>query len=188
MQVPETLINRCRKGERKAQFELYKLSYGFLMAVCSRYEKNKDDAEAILNKAFYKILTKLDLFDASKSPFDAWCRKVVINTIIDEFRKRKNDQLDFVESLDHSMPLNTMDYNEADRKFDAEELEKMIRDLPTVSQKVFNLYIVDGYSHKEIAEMLSISENTSKWHLSHARKTIKGMLLKIMNHVASILI
>jgi RNA polymerase sigma factor (sigma-70 family) len=188
MTVPETLIKRCRKGERKAQFEMYKLCYGFLMAICSRYEKNRDDAEALLNQAFLKILTKLDLFDQEKLPFDAWCRKITINTIIDDFRKQKADRHDFVETLETHVPVSTMDYNEADKKFDAEELENMIRELPTVSQKVFNLYTMDGYSHKEIADMLTITENTSKWHLSFARKSIKSKLLKIMNHVASILI
>lgn len=188
MRVAESLLERCRKGERKAQFELYKDCYSFLMSICSRYEKNKADAEALLNFAFYKILTNLQHFDSQKLPFDSWCRRITINTLIDEFRKKQKDQHQFVDQLENHVPLTTMDYNEADQKFDAEDLEQMIRNLPTVSQKVFNLYIVDGYSHKEIAEMLTITESTSKWHLSFARKTIKTMLLKIMNHVASILL
>ena len=71
-------------------------------------------------------------------------------------------------------------------RFDAEDLENMIRNLPPMSQKVFNLYIVDGYNHKEIGEMLNISEGTSKWHLSSARKTMKEMLKKVMNKVATV--
>jgi RNA polymerase sigma factor (sigma-70 family) len=188
MRVSESLLQRCRKGERKAQFELYKEMYSYLMAICSRYEKNKSDAEALLNLAFFKILTNLDAFEAAKVPFDSWCRRITINALIDEFRKKQRDQHNFVEQLEDHVPVSTMDFNEAEQKFDAEDLEQMIRNLPTVSQKVFNLYIVDGYSHKEIAEMLTITESTSKWHLSFARKTIKTMLLKIMNHVASILL
>ena len=79
-----------------------------------------------------------------------------------------------------------MDFNEADQRFDAEDLERMIRDLPEMSQKVFNLYIVDGYNHKEIGEMLHISEGTSKWHLFTARKTLKETILQITNRVASV--
>ncbi|MCH8555355.1 MAG: sigma-70 family RNA polymerase sigma factor [Schleiferiaceae bacterium] len=188
MKVTESLIERCRKEDRQAQFELFKLCYGFLMGVCSRYERNKDDAEALLNLAFYKILTKLDHYKADKVPFEAWCRRVTINTIIDEFRKKQKDKHDFVENWDTAIPLNTMDYNEADQKFDAEDLENMIRNLPPLTQKVFNMYIVDGYSHKEISEQLKMSEGTSKWHLSTARSTIKKMLLKVMNHVASIML
>lgn len=188
MRVPESLLQRCKKGERKAQFELYEESYSYLMAICSRYEKNKDDAEALLNLAFFKILTHLDAFDSLKVPFDSWCRRITINCLIDEYRKKQRDQHQFVDQLEDHVPLSTMEYNEADQKFDAEDLEQMIRKLPPVSQKVFNLYIVDGYSHKEIAELLTITESTSKWHLSFARKTVKTMLLKIMNHVASILL
>lgn len=84
------------------------------------------------------------------------------------------------------MPIESMDFNEADQRFDAEDLENMIRNLPPMSQKVFNLYIVDGYNHKEIGEMLNISEGTSKWHLSSARKTMKEMLKKVMNKVATV--
>lgn len=183
--IDPEIINACRREERRAQNELFKLCYGFLMGVCLRYEKNKEEAESLLNMAFFKILTRLDKYD-DNIPFEAWAKRVTINTIIDEFRKRNNDKHKFVDSFDHSLPLETMDYNEADRRFDAENLERMIRELPPMSQKVFNLYIIDGYNHKEIGEMLSISEGTSKWHLSTARKTIKDMLTKLMNKVATI--
>ena len=185
MKVSKDLIKRCRKNESKAQFELYKVCYGSLMAVCNRYEKNNEDAEELLNLAFYKILTKLDKYKP-EIPFEAWARRITINTIIDEFRKKNKDQHQFVESFDHSLPLSFMDFNEADQRFDAEDLERMIRDLPEMSQKVFNLYIVDGYNHKEIGEMLHISEGTSKWHLFTARKTLKETILQISNRVASV--
>ena len=81
-------------------------------------------------------------------------------------------------------PLHVMDYNEADKRFDEEELLIMIRQLPPMSQKVFNLYVIDGYNHKEIGEQLNISEGTSKWHLSSARQKLKAMLRKLINNVA----
>lgn len=187
MQINQELLDNCRKQDRRAQNELYKLCYGQLMAVCLRYEKNRDDAEILLNEAFFKILTKLDLYQPNV-PFEAWAKRITINTIIDELRRKQRDKLELVESMEFNLPLQTMDYNEADQKFDAEELVEMIRKLPPVTQKVFNLYVVDGYNHKEIADMLSMSEGTSKWHLSHARKTIKEMLVKVMNKVAFLLL
>jgi len=183
MNIEATLIEACRKQERKAQHELYKRCYSGLMGICLRYEKNREDAEALLNMAFFKILTRMDQY-SDAIPFEAWAKRVTINTVIDEFRKKTRDKLDFVESFDHSMPLDSMDYNEAEQRYDAESLEALIRTLPPVSQKVFNLYIVDGYNHKEIGEMLSISEGTSKWHLSTARKTLQGLLRKLVDKVA----
>ncbi len=183
MKVEATLIEACRKQERKAQHELFKRCYSGLMGICLRYEKNREDAEALLNLAFFKILTRMDQY-SDAIPFEAWAKRVTINTVIDEFRKKTRDKLDFVESFDYSMPLDAMDFNEADQRFDAGELEAMIRTLPPVSQKVFNLYIVDGYNHKEIGEMLSISEGTSKWHLSTARKTLQALLRKMVHKVA----
>lgn len=187
MQINQELLDRCRKQDRRAQNELYKACYGPLMAVCLRYEKNKEEAGILLNESFFKILTKLDLYQRDV-PFEAWAKRITINTIIDELRRRRRDRLELVESMEFNLPLNTMDYNEADQKFDAEELVEMIRKLPPVTQKVFNLYVVDGYSHKEISDMLSMSEGTSKWHLSHARKTIKEMLVKVMNKVATLIL
>ena len=187
MNISKDILKKCKKNDRKAQFLLYKECYGVLMSVCLRYEKNKDDAEVLLNLAFYKILSKMDLYK-DNVPFEAWIRRITINTVIDEYRKKKRDRHIFLEKIEGHVPIQVMDFNEADEKFDAEELEIMIRELPETSQKVFNLYIVDGYNHKEIGEMLGISEGTSKWHLSTARKTLRKMLKKIMNNVASFLL
>ncbi|MBI1316426.1 sigma-70 family RNA polymerase sigma factor [bacterium] len=183
MNIEATLIEACRMQDRKAQHELYKRCYSGLMGICLRYEKNREDAEALLNMAFFKILTRMDQY-SDAIPFEAWAKRVTINTVIDEFRKKTRDKLDFVESFDYSMPLDSMDYNEAEQRYDAESLEALIRTLPPISQKVFNLYILDGYNHKEIGEMLSISEGTSKWHLSTARKTLQGLLRKLVDKVA----
>ncbi len=186
MTIDKELLDACKREERKAQFELYRRCYSILMAVCLRYEANKDDAEFMLNKIFYKILKSLDRYD-DKAPFEAWIRRIAINTEIDEFRRKNRQKVDYHENISEVAPISVMDYNEADKKFDAEELENMIRQLPPVSQQVFNLYVVDGYNHKEIAEKLSMSEGTSKWHLSSARKKLKELLLKMVNNVAVLL-
>ena len=187
MDVHKDILKKCRKNDRRAQFELYELCYPILMSVCLRYERNKESAEELLNLGFYKILTKLDKYDP-KVPFEAWIRRVTINTVIDEFRKKSRDKHTFLEKLEGTVPIANMSYNEADLKFDAAELEEMIRQLPETSQKVFNLYIVDGYNHKEIGKLLGISEGTSKWHLSTSRKTLKKRIIDLTNKVASFLL
>lgn len=186
MEIEKELLDACKKEERRAQFELYKRCYSVLMSVCMRYERNKEDAEFMLNQVFYKILTHLVRYDET-APFEAWIRRIAINTQIDEFRKKSRSKIDYHEQPMDVAPLTVMDYNEADKKFDAEELERMIRMLPPVSQKVFNLYVIDGYNHKEIGEQLNISEGTSKWHLSSARKKLRSLMRKLLNNVAVML-
>lgn len=186
MEIEKELLEACIKEERRAQFELYRRCYSVLMSVCLRYERNKEDAEFMLNKVFYKILTHLHRYD-HKAPFEAWIRRIAINTQIDEYRKNSRSKLDYHEEPMDVAPLTVMDYNEADKKFDAEELLAMIRQLPPLSQKVFNLYVIDGYNHKEIGTQLEMSEGTSKWHLSNARKKLKAMMRKVLNNVAVLL-
>src|SRR6056300_934555 len=143
MIINDQLIQACIRKERRAQYELYKSSYGILMAVCLRYERNKEDAEFLLNKAFLKILNKLDTY-SPEVPFEAWVRRITINTAIDEYRKAQRSKVDYVEEPMQLAALSEMDYNEADKQFDAEELIALVQQLPPVSQKVFNLYIIDG--------------------------------------------
>lgn len=183
MNIDQQLLDGCIRGERKAQYSLYKQCYGILMAVCFRYERNKEDAEFLLNKAFLKILNNLESYSPSV-PFEAWIRRITINTAIDEYRKNQRSKVDYVEEPMQLASLTEMDYNEADKHFDAEELLALVQKLPPVSQKVFNLYIIDGYNHKEIAEKLGMSEGTSKWHLSSARKKLQEMMRKLIDNVA----
>lgn len=183
MEVKVELLQKCINDNRKAQYELYRQCYSIIMAVCYRYEHNKEDAESLLNQAFMKILTNLHNYNAAV-PFEAWIRRITINTAIDEYRKNKRSRLDFVEEPSLKASMWQMDYNHADQNFDAEELTRLIKQLPPLSQKVFNLYVIDGYSHKEIGKQLSMSEGTSKWHLSNARKKLQVMLKKMLNNVA----
>ena len=186
MKIRKELLESCRKEDRKAQFELYRLCYSILLSVCLRYERNKEDAEFLLNKAFYKILKNLDKY-SDNVPFEAWIRRITINTVIDDYRKNKKDIVDYVEEPMQAAPAKAVDYNAAEQRFDAEELQNLINQLPPISKKVFNLYVIDGYNHKEIAEQLNMSEGTSKWHLSSARKRLKALVLKLMNNVAILL-
>ncbi|MFK7947987.1 MAG: RNA polymerase sigma factor [Saprospiraceae bacterium] len=181
MNIDATLLQACQKNDRKAQSQLYKSCFGLLMSVCIRYKKDEAEARAILNQGFLKILTNLNKYDP-KIPFEAWIRRIMINTIIDEFRKYKKhkERTQYTDFTATDTFNDKVDFNTADQMFDAADVEYFIKQLPPVSQQVFNLFIVDGYSHKEIGKMLEITEGTSKWHLSSARKRLKKMLKEAM--------
>ena len=182
LKIPPQLLDDCIRGDRKAQFQLYKSCYALLMGVCIRYKKNEADASAVLNAGFLKILKGLKSYKP-EVPFEAWARRIIINTIIDEFRKDRKvkELIDYVDMSGPDTYDIAFDYNQADKRFDAAALESLIKQLPPVSQQVFNLYAIDGYKHREIAKMLGISEGTSKWHLSFARKKLMEWMNKAMN-------
>ena len=182
MNVDATLLQACRENNQKAQSQLYKSCFNVLMSICVRYKKDEAEARAVLNQGFYKILVNLDKYN-SNIPFEAWIRRIMINTIIDDFRKYKKhkERTQYTDFIANDTFYDRVDFNEADQMFDAEAVELLIKQLPEVAQKVFNLFVIDGYSHKEIGEMLDISEGNSKWHLSSARKRLRNMLKAAMN-------
>jgi len=150
--------------------------------------KHEEDAMALLNLGFLKILNKLDTYK-THIPFEAWIRRVMINTIIDEYRKNKRynektDKVDFGSS--YTKFEGMVVYNEAEDMLGVEEIERMVQQLPSAAQRVFNLYVIDGYTHKEIGEMLGISVGTSKWHLSDARKRLRKMIERVMAQRATL--
>ena len=169
-------------GDRRGQFQLYKSCFNVLMGVCIRYKKNEEEAASVLNTGFLKILNNLNKYNA-EAPFEAWIRRIMINTIIDDFRKNRKvkELIEHTDFSEYEANAELIDFNIADQLFDAQQLESFIKKLPTVSRKVFNLFAIDGYSHKEIAELLGISEGTSKWHLSSGRKKIQELMQKAIN-------
>lgn len=173
MLIGDNLLNDCKKQDRRAQHELYKSCFPHLFKVAIRYSNNKDDALTLLNNAFLKILTNLDKYK-NEIPFIVWAKKVVINTVIDEYRKNKKyaEQHQLTDWSDEQEQNFYVNPERADKKFDLDDILKMVNGLSPATRSVFNLYVIDGYSHKEIAELLSISEGTSKWHLSEARKIL----------------
>ena len=176
------MLEDCKRGERKAQFMLHRLCFPVLMSICMRYRRNEQEAAAMLNVGFLKVLDNLDKYEP-KVPFEAWIRRIMINALIDDFRKSRNvreliEYTDFAQGHKGDMPV---DYNEAEKQFEAEQLEAFIQALPAMSRKVFNLFAVDGYAHAEIAGLLGISEGTSKWHVSFARKKLKEMMQRAAN-------
>ena len=124
-----------------------------------------------------KIVTNLDKFP-DKIPFEHWARRIMINTNIDEYRrnKRRKESISYQDFEEGSKVWNAYKFEHVHEKFNAEELENMIQSLQGDTQKVFNLYAIDGYSHKEISDMLAIPIGTSKWHLSKARSQLREMI------------
>ncbi len=172
MNIQPQLIALCIKQDRKAEYELYKLTYSYLMGICMRYSKDKDTASESLNMGFLKILKNLSTYKP-EIPFKSWIRRVMVNTLIDDYRKNNRDRekVTYVEEYYDNSDFS--DVNEALSRINYNQLLVQINMLPEATKKVFNLFAIDGYSHKEIGEMLMISEGTSKWHLNAARQKLK---------------
>lgn len=182
MQISQDLLNACQKGDRKAQYQLFRSSFDALMSVCLRYQRDESEAMAALNLGFLKILSNLDKYRPD-IPFEAWIRRIMINTLIDEFRKNRQVK-ELIEYRDFSEEKNSNQWSEAgeaEQNLNADQLTVMLHALPAVSRKVFNLFAVDGYSHQEVGEMLGISEGTSKWHVNFARKRLQEMVREALS-------
>jgi RNA polymerase sigma-70 factor (ECF subfamily) len=164
------IIRGCLENNRKAQEALYRRFFPLMMPVCMRYVRDRDDALELLNDAFLKVFKHLAAYDVSKALFHTWMKKIVINTAID--RLRRQDPVDEHEMLSDQLDGPGIE-NEAVSKMSGDELLNLIRQLPATTRLVFNLYSIDGFSHKEIASMLGISDGTSRWHLSDARRQLK---------------
>jgi RNA polymerase sigma-70 factor (ECF subfamily) len=184
MNIGPELITRCIKRERKAEYEMYKATYGFLMGICLRYLRDKDSANEILNVGFLKILNNVKHYN-TEVPFSSWIRTIMINTLIDDYRKTKKEKERIVYVDTYYDSVDYAEVNDALKKFSYNQILDEIAKLPAATQQVFNLYVIDGYSHKEISDFLEISEGTSKWHLNNARQKLKEQLeTKILVKVA----
>ncbi len=175
--IDKELIDGCIRKEPKAQEALYRALYGRMMAICSRYERNEQDAVARMNEGFLKVLTNLGS-RRPEVPFELWVRRIMINTVIDDFRKER--QRKDVERMDATVEEHTMSHvNDYLQHMEAEAFAALLQRVPDMSRQVFNLFAIDGYPHAEIATMLNISEGTSKWHVSHARKVLQGSIAEL---------
>ena len=168
----EELIAKCRKGNSSAQASLYEKYSGKMFSVCLRYIKEQNEAEDTMIQGFMKVFNKIDQFKEAGS-FEGWIRRIMVNESLTYLRRNKNMYLEVdIEHADR-----TPDYNSLDASLEVEDLMNMVRELPMGYRTVFNLYAIEGYSHKEIADSLDITVNTSKSQLSRARKMLQNMLL-----------
>lgn len=165
------LIQGCIRRDRAAQKRLYDTFSSKMYALCCRYVKDSMEAEDVLITSFTKILEKIDQYKHEGS-FEGWIRRIVVNESLTYLRRNRNMYLETeLEAADYEP-----DYQSLSDSLEAEDLLKLIGELPSGYRIVFNLYAIDGYSHKEIAEQLGISENTSKSQLSRARTYLQKLL------------
>ncbi|MDX2362816.1 MAG: RNA polymerase sigma factor [Crocinitomicaceae bacterium] len=178
------IISGCLKNDRRSQEELFKLYYGKMLGVCMRYSTDRDSAEEVLQEGFIKIFDKLDAFDY-KGSFEGWMRRIMANTAIDSIRRSKKNPI--LSDNDEDFKLGA-----EDPMVLAEELEFVgikaeiamaaVNELSPAYRAVFNLYVLEEYTHKEIAEILNVSEGTSKSNLSKAKMNLQKILKeKFMN-------
>ncbi len=167
-----SLIEKCRAGDQRAQRELFEKYAPKMLGVCLRYAKNKEQAEDVLQEGFIKVYTKLEHYQ-SKGSLEGWIRRIMVNTSLDHIRKNVKFQGDrSVEDVGFKLEQNTFN---SDQLFE-EDLLKLINAMPPGYKVVFNMFAIEGYSHKEIAEELGVSENTSKSQYSRARAYLKAKL------------
>ncbi len=166
------LIEACVRKERWAQKQLYQDNYSSLMGVCLRYSNNREDALDILHEGYIKIFKNISKYTIGTS-LGAWMRRIMVNTAIDYYRKvvrRRTEDLDQVYDLSTNAP-------DAVSNCSVKEILAAVQTLSPAYRTVFNLYVIEGFSHKEVAEKLGITESTSRSNLVKARSKLRAILL-----------
>lgn len=173
----EQLIQGCIRNERSAQEKLYKLFYPRMMAVVKRYIDDEMQAEEVLNNGYLRAFQKISQYTFQGS-FEGWLRKIVFHSVSDYVKQniRYSEKVVMVEKdeLVHKDHADRLYYN---------QLLELVQGLPDATRAVFNMYVLEGFSHKEIGKMLGISEGTSKWHLSEGRRNLKEKIEKLQLHL-----
>ncbi len=175
----QDIIAGCRKKNRAIQEHLYKTYYSMFLKVCARYAKNMQDAEQLLNDGFLKIFTQIDKYGNTGS-FEGWMKRVVVNTCLDYLRSTylKEEMTMHVNAIQPE-ETNLSVTNEGMKQIEFRELLSMIQILPSMTRTVFNMFVFEGFNHKEISEQLDISEGTSHWHVHQARNMLQKKINKV---------
>jgi RNA polymerase sigma factor (sigma-70 family) len=172
------LLEACLKNDRQGHKMFYQHFYAYAMSICLRYTKDRLEATEVLNEGFMKVFTKLRLYDRRKS-LKGWIRRVMINTAIDYYRyKRRNTGKN--DQLEDALNASTQEATISNISYD--EIIAEIQELTPAYRTVFNLYVIDGYTHEEIAGKLDISVGSSKSNLSRARAILQKKLAKLYEH------
>ena len=174
------IIEGCVKGDSKCQQIVYQKFYGKMLGACMRYAKDREEARDILQDGFLKVFTNIRSYGGSGS-FEGWVRRVIINTALDYIRKSKQ-LIQYADSdyVDENAEEITEEENNEYANISTDEIMEAVQKLPTAYRTVFNMFVVDGFSHADIAEQLSISVGTSKSNLSKAKLHLKKKLAYIL--------
>jgi len=172
-------IRACREGNSRAQRKLFKHFYSLVMRICMRYAGSTDEAADMLNEGFLKVFSNLDKYENTGS-FEAWLKRVVCNAALD-YRRRFVKKVDFVniDEMPDTKQIADEAVNDAVARISSQELVELIQQLPPVTRMVFNMFVFEGYSHRDIALALNITENTSAWHVNSARSKLKEAISKM---------
>ena len=169
----EKLVEGCRQNDRLAQQYVYRKLYGRMLGVAMRYANNREDAESILNMAFLKVFQSINSY-AGTAPFEHWVYRIVVFSGIDEVRKVM--KIKYMESAEH-LPEGEIG-NSGLEDLQVSDIYACIQRLEPTSRSVFSLFEIDGYKHAEIAEMLGITESSSRWYLAKAKKALQVMIME----------
>ncbi len=176
MTEEEKIIQGCLKGLRKAQNQLYQKYSAGMLGVCLRYGRDVNEAEDMLQNGFIRIFSYIHTF-RNQGSFEGWMRRIMVNTAINHLKKIKRSVDSLMISLPDDFAENLADEEDQNESYEIgcspEKLLEIIHDLPPGYRMVLNLYVFEGYTHKEISQELNISENTSKTQLSKARKYLR---------------
>ena len=171
----QEMLDGSLANKRKAQEVLFRHFYGFAMTIALRYSRDEMDAADIVSHAFVKIFKSIHSFDKTKGSLHAWIKRIVVNEGLDHIKSRSR----FSENVELETVAEPTINNSVIEQMGADEIMEIVKKLPPATHAVFVLYAVEGYNHREIAEKLAISEGTSKWHLSEARKTLQQQLTQL---------
>lgn len=171
----QSLVAGCKRNDRKAQEHLYRRFFAPMMRMVMRYTNDQDVAMDILNNGFLKVFKKIDKYGGTGS-LEGWIRRFIFHSLSDYYKGQKSP-IHFLELEDWT----SVQREQALERLYFEDLLDMVELLPNATRKVFYLYAIEGYSHKEIADRIQISVGTSKWHLSEARKRLQALILKQFN-------
>ncbi len=168
----EELVTRCLKGDRRAQFELYQAYSKAMFNICLRMMGNREEAEDVLQNAFVDVFTKMHTY-RREATLGAWIKRIVVNSCLNELKKKKVQLVEADESIGD---LEYKDYEEHFEQEDIDRIKQAIRLLPEGYRVVFTLYLLEGYDHGEISEILNITEGASKSQYSRARQRLHQIL------------
>ncbi len=171
----EQLIQKCLKNDRAAQNALYKLYCNKMLGVCMWYAKSREEAEEILQDGFIKVFKYLQSY-SGKGSMEGWIRKIMVNTALLKYKGKKNSNLRLVTELDEDAMLPAK-YADGESNLAEKQLLELVQSLTPVYRMVFNLFVLEGFKHKEIAGLLGITEGTSKSNLSDARAILQQKII-----------
>ncbi len=166
----QKIIEGCKANDRRCQEELYRMFFGKMLAMCRRYTQDEDQQISIINDGFLKVFKKIDSFKGEGS-FEGWVRRLVFTSLSDFFRKENK----YLKFMIFDTP-DTVLKSESEETLFYQDIINLIDRLPEKTREVFHKYAIEGYTHKDIGADLNISEGTSKWHLSEARKKLQLLL------------